>query len=510
MRILLPLIALLAVGVAVLAPRSAAGDGGNSITSPDTKGNVGWHISLALDAAGNPVVSYTDVSFDGDLQDGDLKVMHCNDPNCAGGGESITSPDTAGVVGLFTSLALDTGGNPVVSYSDRGDLKVMHCNDPSCVGGDESITAADTGNMGPFGRSAGGYDTSLALDATGNPVVSHYDSSYTDLRLVHCNDPDCVGGDESISVPDSIGVVGLSTSLALDAAGNPVVSYYDSTNFDLKVLHCDDPNCVGGGDSITSPDTADNAGLYTSLALDPFGNPVVSSYDSWAGHLKVMHCNDPNCAGGDESISLPDPAHANVGGDSSLVLDTLGNPVVSYYDSTNSNLKVMRCNDPACVGGDDSIVAPDTTGVVDTFTSLVLDAAGNPVIGYYDWTNGDVKVLHCGDPKCSGAKPPLTPSFTPGASTTAISTPTPTSTPTPRGTPTPTRTRTPTPTRPALAGDANKDGSVRAIDAALVLQRSAGLVSSISQNADVNDDGSIDSIDAALILQYVAGLIDRL
>ncbi len=69
---------------------------------------------------------------------------------------------------------------------------------------------------------------------------------------------------------------------------------------------------------------------------------------------------------------------------------------------------------------------------------------------------------------------------------------------------------TPTPTPPGRAGDANKDGTVNSIDAALVLQRTAGLLPSINSNADVNSDGRIDSIDAALILQFVAGLIPRL
>lgn len=60
-----------------------------------------------------------------------------------------------------------------------------------------------------------------------------------------------------------------------------------------------------------------------------------------------------------------------------------------------------------------------------------------------------------------------------------------------------------------LLGDANCNGEVNAIDAAIVLQINAGLVRapSCAENADVNQDGSIDAIDAALILQWVAGLI---
>ena len=68
---------------------------------------------------------------------------------------------------------------------------------------------------------------------------------------------------------------------------------------------------------------------------------------------------------------------------------------------------------------------------------------------------------------------------------------------------------TPDETAQGLVGDANCDGSVNAVDAALVLQFSASLVGSLlcQDEADVNTDGSVSSIDAALILQHTGGLI---
>ncbi|MDZ4278361.1 MAG: dockerin type I domain-containing protein [Dehalococcoidia bacterium] len=64
---------------------------------------------------------------------------------------------------------------------------------------------------------------------------------------------------------------------------------------------------------------------------------------------------------------------------------------------------------------------------------------------------------------------------------------------------------------PNLLGDANCDGEVNSIDAALVLQLEVGLIDEVPcpKNADVNEDGQINAVDAAIILQIEAGIIPQ-
>ena len=59
-----------------------------------------------------------------------------------------------------------------------------------------------------------------------------------------------------------------------------------------------------------------------------------------------------------------------------------------------------------------------------------------------------------------------------------------------------------------IRGDVNCDGAVTSIDAALVLQYTARLVTTLPclDNGDMNNDGVVNSIDAFLILEIVAGL----
>lgn len=60
-------------------------------------------------------------------------------------------------------------------------------------------------------------------------------------------------------------------------------------------------------------------------------------------------------------------------------------------------------------------------------------------------------------------------------------------------------------------GDANCDGSVNAVDATIILQFDAGLLTALpcATASDVNNDGRVNSIDASFVLQFTAGLIDR-
>lgn len=225
----------LVLGV-VIGPGPTSATAGNSITSPDSEGNVGEWPSLTFDNNGYPVVSYYDRT------NGDLKVLHCGDPNCTSG-HSITAPDTEGDAGECTSLALDASGYPVVAYRENGpdgDLKVLHCGDADCTSGN-SVNSVDTGG-------SVGWHNSLVLDSNYYPVVSYYDRTSQNLKVLHCGDADCTSGNSIASVDTTGYVVGWppQTSLALDASGNPVVSYYDETNGDLKLLRCGDPNCLTG------------------------------------------------------------------------------------------------------------------------------------------------------------------------------------------------------------------------------------------------------------------------
>ncbi|HHT9108456.1 MAG TPA: hypothetical protein ACFYD9_07380, partial [Candidatus Wunengus sp. YC64] len=73
---------------------------------------------------------------------------------------------------------------------------------------------------------------------------------------------------------DSDLFVGWNSSLALDTSGNAHISYYDATQGDLKYA-----TNASGSWTITTVDITGNVGKYTSIALDTSGNAYISYYD---------------------------------------------------------------------------------------------------------------------------------------------------------------------------------------------------------------------------------------
>lgn len=72
--------------------------------------------------------------------------------------------------------------------------------------------------------------------------------------------------------------------------------------------------------------------------------------------------------------------------DSSLALDSSGNPHIGYYNKTEGDLKYAVKS-----GGTWSFETVDSAGDVGGYSSLALDSFDNPSISYYDATNGDLK-----------------------------------------------------------------------------------------------------------------------
>jgi hypothetical protein len=286
----------------------------------------------------------------------------------------------------------------VISYYDAtsSDLKVAHCGDAACISGN-TVTTVDS-------AEAVGQYTSIAIGADGFPVISYYDSVNTNLMVAHCEDAACAGYNTVITVDSAWdeGSVGSYSSIAIGADGLPVISYYDATHGSLtkgglKVAHCGNADCTGYN-TVMAVDRIDAVGLYTSITIGADGLPVISYYDSNSGNLKVAHCGDADCATGN-TVRTVDSAGADVGSYTSITIGADGLPVVSYYDSNSGDLKVAHCGNVICNIGN-TVRTVDSAGSVGLYPAITIGADGLPVISHYDATNGDLKVVACANVLC--------------------------------------------------------------------------------------------------------------
>jgi hypothetical protein len=74
--------------------------------------------------------------------------------------------ESGGGAGVYASLALDSGGIPVISYRENSSLRLARCNNNSNCDAPTFVTLTGLG---------AGF-TSIALDSGGIPVISFRDA----------------------------------------------------------------------------------------------------------------------------------------------------------------------------------------------------------------------------------------------------------------------------------------------------------------------------------------------
>ncbi len=108
-----------------------------------------------------------------------------------------------------------------------------------------------------------------------------------DLKILHCNNATCTSRTKTRL--ESGAVDGLWTSIAIGVDGFAVISYYDSSNFILKIAQCNNLSCTSN--TVVGIDqTFDHFGQYSSIAIGADGLPIISYYDESNGNLKVVKC----------------------------------------------------------------------------------------------------------------------------------------------------------------------------------------------------------------------------
>jgi hypothetical protein len=303
--------------------------------------STGSATSLALDSYGNPHISYSGGTA------GALKYA-----KWTGSTWSIQTVDPNG--GIHSSLALDSNNNPCISYYWLGDVKFARWN-----GSAWNIQTVD---------SMATVDSSLALDASGYPCISY--NSYSPATGNSLKLARWTGSGWNLQ---NVGPQwGYHPSLILDSNGYPCISYGPSLTLARWIGSEWNIQTVG-------PTTV----VHSSIALDASGHPCISYYEISTESLKFARWN--GAAWSIQTVDLVGSAGMD-GPYNSIAIDSNNNPCISYYKGTTSDLKFARWT-----GSEWNIQIVDSAGNVGAYSSLALDSSGHPCISYDDYTNGYLK-----------------------------------------------------------------------------------------------------------------------
>lgn len=310
---------------------------GNTTTTVST-GVISNGISMAIPSDGFPVISFYVAN---------LTVVKCGNASCSSGNTTTVVDQPGGTdVGLYSSIAIGTDNLPIISYYDNTnlDLKVTHCGNATCTSGNSTTSVDTSGNVGLY--------TSITVPSDGQAIISYYDATNGNLVIGRCGAVVCVSITKT--TPDSTGDVGQYTSAAIyPTTGYPVVAYYDVTNTNPKFLKCGNADCSSGNNIVNLDNGVfgANDGQHTAIAIGNDGLPVVTFYD--ASNTRLGFSKFTNAALTSSNGTSVETGGSN-GTYTSVAVPSSGHPIVSYYDATNGNLKVVKCGNPSCntiVGG---------------------------------------------------------------------------------------------------------------------------------------------------------------
>lgn len=355
--------------------------------------SAGIDNSMAFAPDGGAWISYRNYAL------GDLWVARFvgsgNGSNCGTNTAwTCTAVETTNDVGSFSQLAIDQTGTPWIAYYDatNSDLRVARyvgSGGTGCASSAWTCVAVDTAN-------SVGYYTSIAIAPDGKPWVSYQHLTSGDLRLARyvgvggtgCATPawTCISVDNTVDVS--------YTSITFDANGMPWISYQNVTALDLRVARyvgAGGTGCASADWSCTNVDSTNSVGTHTSITSDRNGTTWVSYRDETNTGLKVARyvgSSGSGCAVSSWSCAALETTN-DVGKQSSITIDSQGNPWISYFDETATSLDLARYvggSSGNCVSTAWTCSTIDNSNHVGEWTSLAFDRSGTPWIAYFDRT----------------------------------------------------------------------------------------------------------------------------
>jgi hypothetical protein len=280
----------------------------------------------------------------------------------------------------FCSLALDSKQRPHISFADFGTLNGARLRYAYWDGAVWKVQAI------PLNSEIIGYFTSIILDSQDRPIISFYeyrgprDSGISiRLRVVRWT-----GEEWEVQTVDGTPGSGKFNALAIDPRGALHLAYANvaSGTYGMRYAFW---NGKWAKEIVDGPEQndGDGVGYSTAIALDAEGNPHITYLNEVKGIVKYAHKRN-----GHWDVQTVDrlvrPGYPDR---NSIVFDADGRPYLGYYDAGQGVLKVAHQESGRWVP---EVVDSNFSG----FNSSLQTSGKTLWISYADMANHGVRVAH--------------------------------------------------------------------------------------------------------------------
>ncbi|MBG82632.1 MAG: hypothetical protein FI699_04295 [SAR202 cluster bacterium] len=249
-----------------------------------------------------------------------------------------------------------------------------------------------------------GEYSNILIDSAGSVHIIYYDTS--DNRLMHIESSESQGSNNWTNWKDPLVIdsdpqsnVGQWAKAVITATDDIHVVYRTGTN---AITHMHSANPKNGEDRDWVKSTVIDS-VYTkhslTLTLDSEGNPHIAYYQT--GNKDLMYASAElnqqskprKWVWGVEEID----AYGDVGQAASITIDSENSLHIAYHDATNGSLKYATSYFSAAFEtwsnwSTFTIDDPQNNSIVGTYTDIVVTEKDKIFIGYFDSTNGDLKI----------------------------------------------------------------------------------------------------------------------
>ncbi len=281
-------------------------------------------------------------------------------------GKVVKEYGDQGDAGLWTSIIVDYNFNVHIAYMSEkyDDLEYAY---RKATGGWETESVDGAANVGSF--------SSIALDKKYRPHIAYHDFSKDNLKHAYRDSK----GVWQKEIVDSKGATGWFASIAIDTADRIHISYYDVSDGNLRYARYE--NSAWTTRAIDNTGKAQDIGLFTSIAIDKFGNPGVFYMNSSIGALKFIYRLKSNW----QIPTYVNYYFRDVGLATSLAIRDDGVPFITYLDTTVGYPKWARSFGSTWFK---NYVFTNVYGGL--FSSITIGTDNLPRAAFYDIVNHDV------------------------------------------------------------------------------------------------------------------------